>query len=266
MKAAVLKVRNGEAMVLLQDGTMKKIKYNGRRGDEIELPLEADKKIPARREGKVLPFRRLAQTAAAAVLVLALTTGAWTYMSVQACSFVTVDVNPSIEYILNRRNEVLSVEALNIDARVVAEALMAMGVQDLPFADALAMTEEILDEQGYLGSDEEEMLISIVTDTDDRYEKLSEEAIEVTAKHKSMGMKIGPATPDDRKAAKKEGVSTGKYLHEHRPSEMKSYKPGEKKPRTENEPPPEKEPSQKPENSDHQTLPQKPGQEPEKKE
>ena len=40
MRAAVLKVRDGNAIVLLADGTTRKIPYQGQRGDEIDLPEE----------------------------------------------------------------------------------------------------------------------------------------------------------------------------------------------------------------------------------
>ena len=231
MKAVVLKVRDGEAMVLLEDGTMKKIKCSANRGDEIEVPPEAGKSFPvvngkARREKKKtsVPARKLLQTVVAAVLTVFLLTGAWSAMSVQACTYVTLDADMSVELVLNANNELIATEGLDQDGKIMADRLMKHGPRRLSFSEALSEAEEMLEEKGYLSSDQD-ILISIVTDTDDRYERLSQEAEEVASKKERGRLRYGHATPDDRRAARLEGISTGRYMHRHRPADMTTFDP-----------------------------------------
>ena len=64
--------------------------------------------------------------------------------------------------------------------KIMADRLMKHGPRRLSFSEALSEAEEMLEEKGYLSSDQD-ILISIVTDTDDRYERLSQEAEEVAS-------------------------------------------------------------------------------------
>ncbi len=232
MKAAVLKVRGKEAIVLLEDGTMRKIKCNAERGDEIELPDIIVQATSVAKEKKSFPKRRFLQAAVAAAMTAFLLTGAWTSVSVLACTYVTLDAELSVELVLNSKDELIGAEALNEGAEEVANRLMEHGPRQMNYSDALSLTEEVMDENGYLSS-EEELLVSIVTDTDDRYEKLTKETEEVTARNEHGRLRLGHATHDDRKKAKKEGISTGKYMHRHRPSDMipiDPHSPAPKKP------------------------------------
>lgn len=66
------------------------------------------------------PWSRFAATAAALILVLGISAGIGVYQSGNAvASTVSLDVNPSIEIKVNRKEQVLDVIALNEDAQIV---------------------------------------------------------------------------------------------------------------------------------------------------
>ena len=115
MNGVVLKVRDGKAVVLTDTGDTIEIAYTGKRGERVELPDEKKKIIPMR-------FIKRVASIAAAVVIIVTGAGLYSYTTVQACSYVTLDVNPSFEYILNRRDRVITVDALNTEATDSPEA------------------------------------------------------------------------------------------------------------------------------------------------
>ena len=205
MKAIVLEVKENIAAVMKEDGTVVRIPYAGRAGDTVDVP----EKVSFFESKKARILVRVC--AAAAVLILAFG-GIFAYQNILPGSYVTVDVNPSIEYTLNRSERVLSASALNTEAEGVVEKLNASGVMNGTISDALSKTMDILTEDGYLGKDENYMLVSVSSPSVRAAQTLAASVEQtVAAKDESVSLDVVTASLNDRAAAKDYGISTGRY-------------------------------------------------------
>lgn len=214
MKAVVLEIRKNEAAVLGKDGQVRKIRRQGICvGDTIELTdaeLSADKTMLYRRIG------RIGTAAAAAVLVLGLGGNYW-YQTAMACSYVSLDINPSIEYTLNRQNRILDVTAVNDDAEGIVEQLKKDGIRKEYFSDAIAMTTELLKQNGYITEEETDyILINVASDDEKISEELKIQAENIleewnAQRDHNIHVTMTESSVSERKKAKKLGISSGEY-------------------------------------------------------
>ena len=215
MKAVVLETRKNEAAVLCKDGQIVKIRRKGLvAGQTIEL---SDAEI--RQDKKVVFYKKLRQygsVAAAAALLLGFG-GNHIYNTAIACSYVSLDINPSIEYTLNRQDCVLDVTAVNEDAEEIVEQLKEQGIKKESLADAISMTADLLQENGYITEAETDyILINVASDSDKRSETLKKEAQSVfdkinTENEDNIHLTMTESTISERKEARSQGVSAGEY-------------------------------------------------------
>lgn len=205
MNGVVLKVQDGRAVVLTESGDTVEIAYDGKRGERVELPK-------GKNNVTLMRFVRTTAAAAAAVAVIVTGTLWYSYTTVQAASYVTMDVNPSFEYTLNRRDRVITVEALDEDAEPFVKTLMESSIKGMTVTEAISLTTELLEEAGYFDDDENEVLISVTGEDEERTEALAGEVDGMLRKNAKLSPEIERANLEDRKAAKKEGLSTGAYL------------------------------------------------------
>ena len=169
MKAVVLEIRNGLAAVLCEDGTVKKVRRSGLVGETIELDDSGHRVTNLPRS-----ITRWAAGAAAAVVILS---GAmYGYNNAYAYSYVTMDVNPSLVFVLNRNNRVLRVEAQNDDAQAIADSLNSAGVRRMTLSEAINEATNLLYESDYLGGDDTDLIrIEISSRGKSQREALTEE-------------------------------------------------------------------------------------------
>lgn len=205
MKAVVLEVRRGVAAVLKEDGTVEKLRRVCQVGETIEV-----------RDGTGAVhtgLRRWLPAAAAAVAAIVLLGGVRGYLTAQAYSYVTLDVNPSLEYTLNRMNRVLSVSALNQDAVPVVDALNREGIRDSTLSAALTETLEVLAQESYLDSDTDYLLVSVSSGSDDKVSGLTQEVQTAVRQRDDSRLRLCTVTAsrEDRAAAQSCGLSTGRY-------------------------------------------------------
>lgn len=215
MKAVVLEIRKNEAAVLCKDGQIVKIRRSGLTvGDSIEI---SDAEICPDR--KVVFYKKLRQygsVAAAAALLLGFG-GNHIYNTAIACSYVSLDINPSIEYTLNRQDRVLDVTAVNEDAQEIVEQLKEQGIKKEPLADAIFMTADLLQENGYITEDETDyILINVSSDSDKKSESLKKEARSVFDRlnienEDNIHLTMTESTVSERKEARELGISAGEY-------------------------------------------------------
>lgn len=103
--------------------------------DKLDLSVPQQKPEPdAGREKIVSLQRRLRGMAVAAAACLCLVTaggGAWhyQYQNRQIDSVIGIDVNPSVELSISRRNRILKAEPLNTDAEAIMEDMDLKGVE-----------------------------------------------------------------------------------------------------------------------------------------
>ena len=99
MKAVIVELRNGYASVLSDDGCIRKVKDNNYElGQVISMTIIRNSIL-----------KKITMLTASAVAILILGVGTWAYAS--PYSYISLDVNPSIEFVLNRFDRVLKVKA-----------------------------------------------------------------------------------------------------------------------------------------------------------
>lgn len=100
MKAVIVEIKGKYAAILAENGLVSKVRNrNYEIGQEIVLNNNKAKLIR--------------MTAAAAAAIMIFVTPAWAYLT--PYSYVSLDVNPSFEFFVNRFDRVLTVKAFNDD-------------------------------------------------------------------------------------------------------------------------------------------------------
>lgn len=216
MKAVIMEKKQNEYVILCDDGTFRKITGNYVVGQEIEYSdainassykTNSHIKSTAKNHLK-LKYKYFASIAAAAIIFL----GIGAYQVVFACSYVTLDVNPSIEYTLNRLNRVIAVTALNDDASDVVESLSSSGITMSTLEDAIDITIDELQSRGYLTDDEGAVLIDIVSDNENVQQSLQEDVSSTDIfNSESTSVVCLSSEISDRTTAAEQGISTGRY-------------------------------------------------------
>ena len=169
--------------------------------------------------GKILSlgsFRRyLAGSAAALFLLTAGAGGVYSYNNVLACSYVSLDINPSIEYTLNRQNYVIKVKGLNEEGQGIVDELMKTSLHHATLEETLEQTKLILSQKKYLNSDAAEyVLINVSASNDRRMNILQKEALSAFSTEQTQGklnLVLTGSTLKEHKTASSLGISTGTY-------------------------------------------------------
>ena len=212
MKAVVLEIKENWAAVLCEDVVVRKIKKcKISVGDSLDISPES--------RGKILSlgsFRRyLAGSAAALFLLTAGAGGVYSYNTVWACSYVSLDINPSIEYTLNRQNYVIKVKGLNEEGQGIVDELMKTSLHHATLEEALEQTKLILSQKKYLNSDAGEyVLINVSASNDKRMNILQKEALSAFSTEQTQGklnLVLTGSTLKEHKTASSLGISTGTY-------------------------------------------------------
>jgi len=210
MKAVVLEIKEKWAAVLCEDGVIRKVKKgNFKVGDSFDFEAE--------NHGKVVSIgslrRNMVGSAAALFLIVAGVAGTYSYNNVLACSYVSLDINPSIEYTLNRQDKVVAVRGLNNDGQKIADELLS--VRKTTLKEALKETKQLLTQKNYLKSgSSEDVLIDISANNSARTDALKKEALSVFGTEQTKGELNLVLTESDLKEHKRAsslGISTGEY-------------------------------------------------------
>ena len=214
MKAVVVEVKDGISAVLKEDGTVEKLNRECEVGEIVEIN-ESAKILSFPKFAKMRSFRVIAASLVAAIMIFA---GTFHYSNtVKACSFVSIDVNPSLEYALNRKDRVVSAGALNEEAQPLVDRLNREGkLKGKTLTEALTLVTSYLKEMGYLEGDEgqRDMLVSVTSDNDeisDRLEKTVHDALESDAEA-ALHVEVKKATMEEHKRAAEYGISAGRLV------------------------------------------------------
>ena len=211
MKAVVLEVRDGVAAVLREDGRIEKISRTCNVGETIEISEAASVVKP--RNKKTVKVVIGAVAAAAAVAITVGSAGAYNFYNNVAYAYVSLDSDASLEYVLNRVNKVIDVNAINDDAKEIAEAVKAENVKGKSLTGALELTGEVMKEKGYLSEDDNYVLIGITSPDDDTFTKLEAQANESFKEEdgKNVTLEIERVDEESRKKASDLGISGGRF-------------------------------------------------------
>jgi len=202
MKAVIVEIRGNYAAALSDDSIVRQVKNRQYAvGQEILLGGQTRRK-------DVL-IRRCA-CAAAAVIILS--TSAWAYYT--PYSYVSLDVNPSIEYTVNRFDRVLNCMAVNGDG---AEIMNALQLNNKNIQDAVRETIQKIADAGYFKGEEADIMIAASSKSNQKSEELAEQlkqtATEEAAKgNLNVNLEAVGVEPKYVQQAKELGVTPGKLV------------------------------------------------------
>ncbi|MCG0276207.1 MAG: anti-sigma factor domain-containing protein [Thermosediminibacteraceae bacterium] len=170
MKAVIVEKERDYIIVVSERGDFKKIynTYKDRQiGDEIDIPEENPYSIL---------FRRIASLAAVFILTVVLAGYCVAFFS--PVTYVTMDVNPSVEISLNRFDRVIEVEGLNEDgARIVGDKAY---FKSMPAEEVVRILLERAREHNLIGPDS--VVVFTISNVRDEKKPQLEKKLEETAK------------------------------------------------------------------------------------
>lgn len=202
MKAVIVEIRGKHAAALTDDGIVRQVK-NRQYAVGQEILMEGQ---PRR---KMVLIRR---SACVAAVVLLLGTSAWAYYT--PYSYVSLDVNPSIEYTLNRFDRVLNCSAVNGDG---ADIVGNLHVNHKSIQDAVSETIQKIEDAGYFSEKDADIMIVASSKSLQQSEALaaqlrkaaSEEAEE---DHLNVNLEAFGVEQELVQQAKELGVTPGKLV------------------------------------------------------
>ena len=203
MKAVIVEIRGNRAAALLENGRFVSIPDNAYSiGQEITL-LQRE---PVRNKHHSSFRQRIAAIAASAVLVLSLGGGGLAYA--MPYGTVSIDVNPSIEYTINRFDRVLRVSGINEDGQAVLEAIDRNKLLNRRIDDAVTATLSQLEEEGYLSGEEDAVVFSSGTGSEAHSALLAASLEEKFSSQAEVYSVV--VTREEIETAHKKGTTAGK--------------------------------------------------------
>lgn len=210
MHAIVMEKKKRICAVLCDDGCFRKIAGNFDVGQEISVIADSPTTCHIRgKKNRHQSMYRLFLPYAAAALIIIAAGLSYMYETALAYSYVTVDVNPSIEYTLNRLNRVINVTALNDDAAEVVDTL-SDSLKNKSLSDALSETVAVLQENNYLLGDDASILIDVVPGSERSYSDLSGDITEAFD-DSNISLCLLESDIASRQEAINSGMSTGRF-------------------------------------------------------
>lgn len=204
MKGIIVEIHQNMAALLSDDGMVRRVtNLDYFIGQEVEVSMK-----------KKMNWKKwMAISSAAACLIFALGIGTYAYTT--PYSKVSLDVNPSIEYTLNRFGRVIDVEGKNKDGNAIISEATKKELLNHSIQDAVAETVDVIAKNGYFDNEDAEIVIATSSDNKDVAKELATklktvaegELKQVEAKATVESTSVGKALVEE---AKKLGVTPGK--------------------------------------------------------
>lgn len=168
MKAVVVEIRGNKAALLSDDGCVVKVKNeNYEIGQEVSFNMKKNISIK----------KKIAYFAASIAVVVGV--GAATYYV--PTTYVSMDVNPSIEYHVNMFDKVVSVKGVNEDgSNIIENVNESTKLENKSIEEAIRLTVNEVAKEGYLDYDNSGIVIATSTGDEEKAEDLAE-SLEDTA-------------------------------------------------------------------------------------
>ena len=213
MRVIIMETNGKEAVALGRDGRFIRIRNVGYAvGQEITVtPAMIIRKESVNRTRTIT---KIAAVAACFCILFASILGL-VILNSQSYGYVSVDVNPSIEYRINRFDRVVSVSAVNQDGEALLATIGVDNVEGKDIEVALSLTVNELSVQGYLDGEDAGVVISSSAGSSKASAALSEKLLAYTAaEEKLAGVKVITAVVSQEliEEAEKLGTTAGK-LH-----------------------------------------------------
>lgn len=210
MKTVVVDIKDGFAAVLSQDGSITKITDKGYMiGQVIKM-----------KDNKIYKAKKfIASAAAIAVVAVTGGIGAWAYNT--PYTYVSLDVNPSIEFSVNRFDQVIDVTAVNDDGEDILNEINADNLNNQPIEEAIIETVNQISENGYFDGTDEGVVsgggivISTSSEDEEKADELAgelQEAVEGQVHENGEAVEVEAISVGLERVqqAKKLGVTPGK--------------------------------------------------------
>ncbi|MCR4617572.1 MAG: hypothetical protein K5669_05245 [Lachnospiraceae bacterium] len=215
MKAVVVEVKNSISSVLRTDGVFENLNAKLTVGETIDTD---DYKKKA-----VVKFKPLYRGIAAAAAVLLVVGGTYS-QTAYASSYVTVDGDSSVELAINNLGRVISVTAVDEDSQEAVAELYERNIRFDTVEEAIEKTREVLIGDAAADSDET-LIIDIASDNEKRRENISQRVMETCESFNgTKNVEMSKSSFEDRRAAKENNMSTGKYKYYKEHGNEDSYK------------------------------------------
>lgn len=217
MKAVVVEIKNKDMIIMDQSGCFHKMKYDNvsKIGEEI---LFTNKKM-----NNLSYFRKL--TAIAAMFLLVIGSGYGTMSYYTPYAYVDVDINPSLELVLNRYLKVLEVQELNIDAKKIAPDKSKFQNKDIQ--EVINALIENAEKQKILSSDKDNDILFTVSSKNEKLIGDINQKLESTSKKKleklnnKYEIMLEKVALNKHESAKKQKVSPGRIVLYEKLKEVK---------------------------------------------
>jgi hypothetical protein len=163
MKGVVTEIRGSMAALLSEEGCMVKVKNRSYEiGQEVEMKMK-------NRTG----FKRTG-IATAAGLLIAMGVGTVAYCT--PAHYVSLDVNPSIEYKVNMFDRVIAVAGANQDGKDIIDGIQKKNLKNKDIKEAVALTVDKIAEEGYLQGEGSGIVIATTMEDEKDADELKEAA------------------------------------------------------------------------------------------
>lgn len=163
MKAVIVEIHNNTAVILSEEGCVVNIKNNNYQiGQEVEIQMKKELK----------PKKWIVFASAAASLLFLFGIGAHAYYT--PYTYVSLDVNPSIEYSVNRFEKVLSVNGVNDDGTEIINEISFENLEHKNITDAISLTVNEILEAGYLDDATSGIVITTSSENEEKAEDLAQ--------------------------------------------------------------------------------------------
>ncbi|WP_075981137.1 anti-sigma factor domain-containing protein [Bacillus massilinigeriensis] len=220
MKTGIIIEINERFLTLLTpDGEfMRALKHNRpyTLGEEISFsPMELERK-----RWSFLPFfqtfKGKAVVAAGFAIILAVSTFLPMYQDNKVYAYMSIDVNPSIELAVNDDLQVVELIPYNNEGKEIIEE-----IKDWKKSNIEEVTKKILseiDEKGFTDKNQEIIIAKVYAGKREKVidRKLNNQIkhIKNEVKNEKIDVNVVEATQEEREKAKKQGLTTGKYIEQ----------------------------------------------------
>lgn len=154
MKSVVVEIKNDFAAILSDDGSIVKVKNKNYVIGQV-IVMKKQKKHLSKKVGLLV----------ASVAAVVITGGVGAYAYTSPYTYVSLDVNPSIEYTLNRFETVIDVNAVNDDGQAIINELDLDSLYNKPIEEAIIETVDQISEEGYFATTSTDVVAAPETST-----------------------------------------------------------------------------------------------------
>ena len=214
MKAVIVECSNGAAVALCDDGSFRKLKN---KGYSIGQELMIKHKPSSNRMVQKLSI------CASLALVLLSFAGIGSHSYVKPYSYVSLDINPSIEYALNRYDKVISVSGINNEGQQVVSSIES-DIKNQNITTALGVTIGQLEKDHYIVQEAyNHVIVSVYSANDTKAQSIASRVNSFSAQQSDIcSIDTIPVSKEVKDDADSLGITPGKLALIHAVAESTS--------------------------------------------